>query len=111
MSGLHFALRGDDAFFAAIDAADPDYFGITCSSCETYHVGHYDDGPVNCRCPRCGCNRGSLESPALGSGPATLQQTWDDGGGAVVAELIFGWDDRLQPPQTSALKSKENNDD
>jgi hypothetical protein len=89
MSGLHYALRGDDVFFAAIEAADPDLFGITCSACDTYHVGHFDDGPMNCRCPECGCNRGSFESPALGGGPATLQQTWDDGGGAVVAALIY----------------------
>lgn len=89
MSGLHFALRGDEAFFAAINAADPDMFGITCSVCETYHVGHFDDGPLNCRCPNCGGGRGSFESPALGSGARTLQMTWDDGGAIVIAAAIF----------------------
>jgi hypothetical protein len=90
MSGLHYALRGDDAFFAAIEASDQSTFGITCKVCDTYHVGQLEDGYMHNRCPECGCGRGSFESPALGSGPRTLQQTWDDGGGAVIAGLIYG---------------------
>lgn len=70
MSALGYALRGDDAFFKAIEAADPDTFGVSCSDCGTYYVGKFSViDPVDACCPECGGTRGAGESPALGSGP------------------------------------------
>jgi len=70
------ALRGDDFFFAAIDAADPDTFGINCP-CGCYHVGRFSEQdpqrPIDAACPECGSTQGSFESPALGSGPASAK--------------------------------------
>lgn len=78
MSALVHALRGDDALMAAIDAADPDTFGISCS-CGCYHVGRFSEQvanqPIDAACPRCGSKRGCFESPALGSGPASVRTT------------------------------------
>lgn len=76
MSALGFALRGDDVLMAAIDAADPDTFGVQCP-CGCYHVGRFSeqspDQPIDAACPHCGSTRGSFESPALGSGPASVR--------------------------------------
>ena len=70
------ALRGDDAFLQAIDAADRDTFGINCP-CGCYHVGRFSEqdpnAPIDAACPRCGSTRGSFESPALGRGPASVR--------------------------------------
>lgn len=78
MSALSLALRGDDVLLAAIDAADPDTFGINCP-CGCYHVGRFSeqiaDHPIDAACPQCGSTRGSFESPALGSGPASVRTT------------------------------------
>lgn len=72
MSGLSAALRGDIHFLAAIDAADADTFGISCP-CGTYHVGKFIDmDPRDAVCPSCGCDHGAGETPALGTGPASL---------------------------------------
>lgn len=70
MSALHHALRGDEAFFKAIEAADPDTYGIYCP-CGTYYVGRFSKfEPADACCPHCGGTSGSGESPALGAGPA-----------------------------------------
>lgn len=89
MSALGLALMGDDVFFAAIEAADPDTYGIDCT-CGCYHVARISLGTDNARCPECGSSRGGCESPALGDGPRSLQLADDDGGEAVVAALYFG---------------------
>ena len=69
MSALHHALRGDEAFFKAIEAADPDTYGIDCP-CGTYYVGRFSKfEPADACCPSCGGTLGSGESPALGGGP------------------------------------------
>jgi hypothetical protein len=58
------ALRGDEEFLKAIDAADPDTFGISCSGCETYYVGKWSEcQPTDVCCPVCNNTRGSMESP------------------------------------------------
>ncbi len=97
-AGMAAALMGDDVFFDLIDRAGrdrPHSFGVNCSICEdeeeyTYYVGDFRDGPPHeARCPVCGGNRGSMESPALGSGDRAIQ-TDDDGGGPVIAALIYG---------------------
>lgn len=70
MSAIGHALRGDDALMKAIDAADPDTFGVSCP-CGTYYVGRFTKiNPADACCPDCGGTRGGCESPALGSGPA-----------------------------------------
>lgn len=88
-AALWLALRGDDAFYAAIEAADPDSFGVSCP-CGTYHVGRHSRGIYDARCPDCGRRTGSMESPALGQGPASVQLEPDDGGEPVLAHLLFG---------------------
>jgi len=76
VSALGHALRGDDAFFKAIDAADPDTFGVSCSGCGTYYVGKFSViDPADACCPECGGTRGAGESPALGSGPEAARST------------------------------------
>lgn len=70
MSALHAALRGDDAFREAIDAADPDTFAVGCSTCGTYYIGRFsEENPEDVCCPVCGDTRGWGESPAIGDGP------------------------------------------
>jgi len=102
-AGLAAAMMGDDVFFDLIETAGrerPNSFGVDCSGCagdgvDTYYVGDLDDGPPwEARCPICGSKRGGMESPALGHGPAAIQ-TDHDGGGAVIAGLIYG-DQTLQ---------------
>ena len=107
-AGLAAALKGDDAFFDLIQEAGrdrPHSFGVNCSTCErdeeyTYYVGDFRDGPPwEARCPVCGSNRGSLESPALGAGERAIQ-TDDDGGGPVITAMIYG-DLLLHPKEAS----------
>lgn len=86
---LGLAMMGDDVFFAAIEAADRGTYGISCP-CGCYHVARIAAGTDNARCPECGSARGSCESPALGSGPASVQNQGDDGGEPVLASLYFG---------------------
>lgn len=72
-NALGFALRGDDALWRAIDAADPDTFGVSCP-CGCFHVGKFSEmEPTEARCPECGSARGSFESPALGGGPPSVK--------------------------------------
>ena len=69
-AALGAALGGDDAFFAAIDRADPGTYGLHCSTCGTFSVGRFDElDPSDAACPSCGSVRFGFESPALGSGP------------------------------------------
>lgn len=73
-NALGFALRGDDAFMKAIDEADPDTFGITCAECGCFHIGKFSEmEPHEARCPECGSDRGSFESPALGGGKPSVK--------------------------------------
>lgn len=72
-NALGFALRGDDALWRAIDAADPDTFGVSCP-CGCFHVGKFSEmDPIDARCPDCGSGRGGFESPALGRGKPTVK--------------------------------------
>lgn len=80
----------DEEFFAAIDAADPDTFGVWCAECDEYYVGRISLGPEDYRCPCCGSRRGGMESPALWSGRPAIQNPGDDGGEIVVARLVYG---------------------
>jgi len=90
---LSLAMMGDDAFWAALDEADPDTYGISCE-CGIYHVGRWsrNERPnnPNGKCPVCGSGAGAMETPALGHGPASVQKQADDGGEAVLACLYFG---------------------
>jgi|GEM_PF-6758239 len=97
-AGFAAAMMGDDVFHDLIEQAGrerPHSFGVNCSPCEedgeyTYYVGDFRDGPpLEARCPVCGSTRGSMESPALGGGERAIQ-TDDDGGGPVIAALIYG---------------------
>jgi len=70
MSALLAAMAGDDAFFEAIQDADPDVYGISCE-CGLYYTGNFNFvDPSNACCPSCGSSVGSFESPALGGGPS-----------------------------------------
>lgn len=72
-NALGFALRGDDVFLRAIDNADPDTFGVSCQ-CGCFHIGKFSEmEPHEARCPDCGSDRGSFESPALGGGKASIK--------------------------------------
>lgn len=72
--GLAAALRGDDAFMEAIDAADPNSWGGHCR-CGCYFIGKLDAmNPYDAACPKCGSTRFSVESPALESGPAAVRR-------------------------------------
>lgn len=63
------ALRGDDAFFTAIENADPGTYGFSCE-CGTYSVGYLAEiDPQDACCPNCGNEKMAMESPALGTGP------------------------------------------
>jgi uncharacterized OB-fold protein len=90
MSGLSIAMMGDEAFFAAIEAADKDTFGTGCSNCGTYHIARISLGTDNAMCPVCGSKKGWIECPALGYGPSSIQKQDDDGGEIVLASLFFG---------------------
>ena len=72
-AALAAALRGDDAFFEAIDRADPGTYGLHCD-CGTFSVGRFDElDPADAACPNCGETKCGLESPALGSGPKPVK--------------------------------------
>jgi hypothetical protein len=73
-AALYAALRGDDVLMAAIDAADPDTYGVSCP-CGCYYVGKFSVlDPADASCPECGGTRGGGESPALGKGPEAVRK-------------------------------------